>query len=228
MASTKATTTPPVSFPRWTQAILDALATVIAAWGLPVHDPFAGEGERLGLLCDHLGVPFSGTEIEPEYILDPRVRPGDSTQSDSYPAWEHVVVTSPAYPNGWTDHFHARDASRRHTYRQALAVLLGHDRPLHPNNMGRYGFRQGKRAEAKHYRIAAAAVRWWPPHVAVNVSDFIHHHDQVHAVVGPWVNLLGAAGYHVADPVPVATPRQRHGANGRVRVEHEHILIASR
>src|SRR5690606_14377285 len=96
---------------------------------------------RLGELCDRLGLVFTGTELEPEFIADPRVRPGDSTMAQTYPAHEHAVVTSPAYPNGMTDHFRARDASRRHTYRQALATVLGHDRPLHPNNMGRWGNR---------------------------------------------------------------------------------------
>ena len=54
---------------RWTPGILDAIAPVIADLGLPVHDPFAGTGERLGRLCDRLGLPFTGREIEPEFLV---------------------------------------------------------------------------------------------------------------------------------------------------------------
>lgn len=77
-----------------------------------VHDPFAGEGARLGALCDALGVTFSGTELEAPFIIDPRVKHGNSTKRGTYPRRRHVIVTSPVYPNGVADHFEARDTCR--------------------------------------------------------------------------------------------------------------------
>jgi hypothetical protein len=53
-------------------------------WDLPVHDPFAGTGERLGALCDTLGLTFTGTEIEPEFARDRRVHAGDSAEAGTY------------------------------------------------------------------------------------------------------------------------------------------------
>lgn len=210
---------------RWSPSILDAVAPVLAHWGLAVHDPFAGEGARLGRLCDDLGLAFTGTEIESEFIVDDRVRPGDSTDSDTYPTGPYVVATSPAYPNGMSDHFRAADGSIRHTYRQALAAILGFDRPLHEHNMGRYGVRSGHRATERHFAIAAACVVWWPSRVVVNVSDFVVAGEDW-PVVERWRRILIGAGYDIVEEVEVDTPRQGHGANGSLRVERESVLIA--
>jgi hypothetical protein len=210
--------------------VLDAIEPVIAELELPVHDPFAGTGERLGQLCDTLGLSFTGTEIEPEFIVDPRVRQGDSTDASTYPAaGAYVVVTSPAYPNGMADHFHARDGSRRHTYRQALAAILGYDRPLDPNNMGRYGnrHRRSVRSEATHFDIARRCVTHWPGYAVVNVKDVRATSYEV-PVVEHWAALLCAEGFRIADCIEVPTPGQRHGANGELRADGEAVLSAER
>ena len=214
---------------RFTPAVLDALAPVIEGFGLPVHDPFAGTGERLGALCDRLGVGFSGTEIEPEFIVDPRVQPGDSTRAGTYPAVPHILITSPVYPNGMTDHFEARDGSRRHTYRQALATNLGRDRPLHINNMGAYGnkIRRSHRSEQQHWGLATACLAHWPDTVIVNVKDTIARGERV-PVVATWAGLLTDAGWGVTDWIVVDVHGQRHGANGHARVDHEVILVAQK
>jgi hypothetical protein len=216
-----------VHYPRWTPDILDAIAPVIDAWRLPVHDPFAGQGDRLGALCDRLGLTFTGTEIEAPFIVDSRVSPGDSTERETYPNWRHCVVTSPAYPNGWADHFDARDGSQRHTYRQALAAIVGHDRPLHSRNMGRHSVRSGRKATARHFNIAAAAVRWWPDHVVVNVSDF-EHKGAPWPLVDRWCLLLDTVGYRIHDPIPVPTPRLRLGAHSDARCDNEAVIVATR
>jgi hypothetical protein len=212
---------------RWTPAVLDAIEPLIVELGLPVHDPFAGTGERLGQLCDRLGVPFTGTELEAEYIADRRVRHGDSTDADTYPTHPFGVVTSPVYPNGMTDHFHARDDSRRHTYRQGLAEIRGYDRPLHPNNMGRYGnrYRRSQASEDKHFAIADLCVGHWPRHAFVNVKDVVTPSYTVE-VVARWQALLEGHGYEVVDVVEVSTPGQRHGANRDHRADGEAIIVA--
>lgn len=216
--------TKPLHPSRWSPAILEVIAPILQRWQYPVHDPFAGTGERLGQLCDALGLEFTGTEIEPEFILDPRVRAGNSKYPESYPAGPYCIVTSPVYPNGMTDHFHAQDGSRRSTYRQALAAILGEDRPLHADNMGRYGPRRGKVAEASHWDIARECVRWWPSRVILNISDCILNRARYEAV-DRWETILKTADYAV-DATTVATARLRHGANRDARVECEVVLVA--
>jgi hypothetical protein len=132
---------------------------VVLRWLLPtgtrIHDPFAGPGSRLGGLADERLLHFTGTEIEPGFIADPRVKQGDATDPATYPAprqcvkcggtydvpgWAHAmrvecpdhdasvgytIVTSPVYPNGMADHFKSTDKSERRTYRHGLAKLTG-------------------------------------------------------------------------------------------------------
>jgi hypothetical protein len=217
--------TPDTHPAKFSPEILAVVTPILADWHLAVHDPFAGTGEGLAAVCDVLGLTFTGTEIEPEFIRDPRVRAGDSTDRDTYPTWPYCLVTSPAYPNGMSDHFRARDNSVRHTYRQALATILGHDRELHANNMGRYGIRRGARSLERHYDIAKRCVPWWPEHVIVNVSDFIVAGAE-HPVVARWQAILDHHGYTLAEPINVPTRRQRNGANSELRVDHEAVLVA--
>lgn len=222
----------PVGFhpARFTTEILEVIADRIAP-GTRVHDPFAGTGERLGALADRRGYIFSGTEIEPEFIVDPRVVQGDATDPDTYPTDEHVNVTSPAYPNGMSDNFVAKDPTKRNTYRAALHRILGHDRPLHPRNLGQYGYRPGRKVaekKAAYWRIADAAVACWTAGtVFVDVKDFIHSGDVVEPVVDPWAELLERHGYRIVERVNVGTSGNRFGAN-RERVDHEVILVATR
>lgn len=155
----------------YSETILNRFRIILTGSDLPVHDPYAGEGARLGALCTELGIEFSGTEIEEAFIVDPRVAPGNATDPASYPSVPYRLVTSPVYPNGVADHFtptgrcsvckgtgltapslHAqgpcpscdgegRRQIDRNTYRQALAKIVGHDDPLDEDNMGRWGYR---------------------------------------------------------------------------------------
>lgn len=218
-------TTPNHHKAQFTPAILDVIAPTIRAWGLPVHDPFAGPGTRLAARCDELGLTFTGTEIEPEFARDPRVRGGDSTEASTYPTGPFCIVTSPAYPNGCADHFKATKVVGRNTYRQWLARTLGYDRPLHANNMGRFGVRHGAKSARTHYAIAERCVAHWPPLVVVNVSDFIMDRE-VFPYVEPWRELLTEHGYAFSEPTMVPTPRLRYGANADARVPEEAVIFA--
>jgi hypothetical protein len=208
---------------RWSPALLDVIRPIIVSLGLPVHDPFAGTGERLGRLCDELDLDFSGTELEEPYIVDDRVWAGDATDPATCPEWDHVVVTSPVYPNGMADHYEAKDGSPRMNYRVGLARITGEDRPLAENNMGRYSVRRGPRAEEKYWAIAEAAAQWWPAHVVLNVSDFVHQGER-YTLVERWRELLEGLGYVVQATHDVETPRARRGENHRARVEAETVL----
>jgi hypothetical protein len=214
---------------RWSSAILEAIAPVIDGWRLPVHDPFAGTGERLGALCDRLGLTFTGTELEAPFIVDPRVKQGDSTSILAYPRQEHCAVTSPVYANGYCDHFRWKPHHKWtwNTYRHARARIVGHDQPLHENNMGRWGLRGGRKALARHFDIADRAVDHWPIRAVVNVSDFFAG-DDIYPYVQRWRKLLDHHGYVIVDEIPVATPRNGFGANGHRRVDHEMVLVALR
>lgn len=220
---------------RFTSTIVDALAALL---DLPtnverfvVHDPMAGTGERLGVLADRLGLTFTGTEIEPTFIVDRRVVVGDATDPTTYPLDPHVIVTSPPYPNGVADHFAATDSSRRHTYRSAIATIEGRDRPLDERNLARYGFRgrgESSRARATYWRLAREVVEcWWTDRAIVNVKDF-RVGATVEPVVDGWADVLVDAGFVIVERVVVPTPGQRFGANGDVRVDHEVVLDAHR
>ena len=214
---------------QWSWPVLEAIAARLAR-GVRVHDCFAGTGDRLGQMADRKQWVFTGTDLQAVFIFDPRVVQGDATDPDTYPTEKHYLLTSPVYPNGMADDFKARDPEGRHTYRAAQHRLLGHDEPLHPNNMGRYGYRPGRPPENKaiYWGIAEAAVACWTAAtVFVNVKDFIHSNDVVEPVVEPWAELLEHHGYLIVERVKVPVPGQRHGAN-RHRVDHEVVLVAPR
>ncbi len=208
-----------------------ATVTGLIPTGARVHDPFAGTGERLGRLADDLGVTFTGTEIEPSFIVSPRVNVGDSTDPETYPPSPFVVVTSPVYPNGMADHFAATDGSHRNTYRAAVASNEGVDRPLHPKNMGCYGYRgtgPTSTKRAMYWRLAEAVVACWGGAnlAIVNTSDFMAR-GKIEAVTEPWKRLLKRCGWQIEDVHRVKTARNGYGANGDVRVNHEDIIVAT-
>lgn len=216
---------------QFSSQVLEAIRPHLALLRLPVHDPFAGPGVRLAAVCDDLGLDFTGTEIEREFIVDFRVSCGNSTHKGTYPDWDgdYVVVTSPVYPNGMTDHHHAKDDSTRHTYRSRLAKIIGEDRELDPHNMGRYGnrVRRSAASERTYYWLAEAAVQHWPANVIVNVKDCISGEYLV-TVVTRWRQLLERFGYVIVDDIQVPVSGNRHGENHERRVDHEHVLVCHR
>lgn len=209
-------------------------------WGRPtLFDPCAGEGVGLAAIAgDEFN--YAGLEIEPCFIIDPRIDEGDATEPDGYPKaqGEFVIVTSVVYANGVADHHQALDGSTRHTYRSAVGAIEGRDRELHPRNMGRYGYRGTKRPEdggrsdkrAMYWALAQAMVPHWSKADAVflNVSDFISHHTVVEPHVSDWVALLGLHGWSKFEYHEVATKRMKHGENRDTRVPYEIVIVATR
>ncbi len=239
---------------RFSAEIVDVFADLLLAeWpdfmGRPVlHDPFAGSGERLLELCNRLNWGlFSGTEIEASFIEVDGVLHGSATDPSTYPpvrlpnetvtgGW--VVITSPAYPNGMSDHHAARDDSKRYTYRKAVADIEGADRPLHEDNMGRYGYRgtrrEGRSEKRKAYwDIAERSVRNWgsAAMVLLNVSDFVYSRDgveHVEPVVADWQALMRRHGWDYQTVVPVGTRRMGNGENRDKRVDAEYVIVCRR
>lgn len=229
---------------RYSQSILDYFATIIPSF-VHVHDPYGGDGKRLGALCDALGVTFSGTEIEPAYIIDKRVRVGNSRHAKSYP-WRRVkgiiwIVTSPVYPNGIADHFMSspEDTSSRKTYRHAKAEITGQrDAVLDGDNMGRYGYRNSGPGSAKrkaYWELAEACVQQWEPAdcVVLNVSDFISKYkgeEYVEPLVNDWIALMKRNGWKVVKRKKVKTPRYKNGSDASRdrRVDGEMVITFKR
>lgn len=207
----------------FTDSIIEALADIIPErippWRI-IHDPFAGEGKRLGALCDRLGYVFTGTDLEPWLDADPRVAVGDSTDPTTYPLG-FAVVTSPTYNNGVNDHFEPKDDSRRLTYR----VRAG--RELHENNTGRYSGRGSKRGEEAYWRITNDVVKHWSDIALVNVKDSTRA-GEIYRLTRMWENLLADHGYDTIDWVDVPCPGWRFGSNSEVRADSEVILVATR
>lgn len=190
-----------------------------------VHDPFAGDGVRLGALCDRMGWTFSGTELERPFIVDRRVVQGNACDRSTYPRGRFVIVTSPVYPNGIADHFNAQDDSERRTYRTARAKITGRDRPLHYDNQGRYGYRGSgltSPTRAMYWNIAGRAVACWSRAEAIylNVSDFPVG-NRVEPLVNQWCVLIEGLGWTIEWARQVSTPRYRNGANRTNRVDGE-------
>lgn len=202
----------------------------------PQHDPFAGPGKRLGDLADRLGFLLTGTEIELSFIEDKRIRHGDATDITTYPAVPFHVVTSPAYPNGMSDHWEAKDDSDRNTYRAWIKEIEGADRELHEHNMGRYGYRgtgPQSRKRQEYWKLAIDTVHCWAgcERALVNVSDFIWSkdgHETREPVVAGWKLVLEQEGFRTVRIHHVETQRNSYGANGTVRVESEAIIDVRR
>lgn len=202
----------------------------------PQHDPFGGTGERLGALADSMGFVLTGTEIEASFIVDPRIKHGDATDPTTYPTVPYHIVTSPAYPNGMADHWCAQDDSKRNTYRAWIKEIEGADRELHPNNMGRYGYRgtgPQSRKRQEYWKLAIDTVHCWAgcERALVNVSDFIWSkdgHEVREPVVAGWKLVLEQEGFRTVRVHHVKTQRNGYGENGAVRVESEAILDVRR
>jgi hypothetical protein len=208
----------------FTESIIERLAILIPK-NVPferiIHDPFAGEGVRLGALCDALGYTFTGTDLERWQGSDTRVALGDSTLSGTYPTVPYAIVTSPTYNNGVNDHFDPKDDSKRLTYR----VRAGHE--LHPNNTGRWSGRGSKKGEAEYWRLTRNVVTHWPNIAIVNVKDSVRStwEGGIYPLVRLWTELLEELGYEVT-PEEVACPGWRYGANSQERLDTEFILVA--
>lgn len=203
--------------------ILEAIRPYIAGTQKLVFDPFAGLGVRLGELCDELGKEFKGIDIEDWPGKDGRVAVGDATDPLSYPEESFIVVSSPTYPNGISDHFKPSDKSKRFTYRTALG------QPLQENNTGRYSARAGQKSWNKYWQLSALASYQWYQRKAdalINVKNF-YHQKEVIDLVKHWEGLLSAHGYKINEIIKMECPGIRFGSNSNARVDSESVIIAT-
>lgn len=184
--------------------------------GMRVLDPMAGVG-RIHLLR---GVETWGVELEPEWAgQHQRTLVGDCRRlpfpSESFDA----IAVSPVYGNRMSDHHDARDASKRHTYRHCLG------RPLSAGNSGQLQWGDLYREfHADHAWPEAVRVLRPGGFFLLNVSDHIRQDKREHVAI--WHrDTLVALGLEELRWKPVGTQRQRHGANGRQRVDSEEVIV---
>ncbi len=187
-------------------------------WETPlVLDPFAGIGT-----IHQLRPEFAtfGVEIEHEWAAtNEHTYCGDSRElPDHWTDFFDAIVTSPTYGNRMADHHIATDASKRNTYTHTLG------RQLTDGNSGKMQW--GEDYRNLHVAVYEECKRVLVPGgiVIVNVSDHIRKGEVI--PVSQWhSDQLHKLGLQSIIQVSVETPRQRHGANGDLRVDRELILV---
>lgn len=221
---------------RFTPSIIDAIGQLLteerkrrpSKRKFKVFDPCAGDGRRLGSLCLDHGWSFTGVDIEPWGDAIANVHQYDSTDLPHHvflTGEYDAIVTSVTYANGLSDKgLNMADPKGRRTYDLALG------RPLHANNTGRYGLRQGKAAYREYlrlhgliYRECFRVAKVGAPFL-LNVSDVVHGLN-THPVGGDNLQLAQRAGWVYERFVPVSTPRYGFGANAEARADHEKVYV---
>lgn len=202
----------------------DPVLNKIADWlrryvpvGNTVLDPFAGTGKV------HFFAPewdTKGVEIEPEWAdMHNRTIQGDALDLPFSPGTIDAIVTSPCYGNRMADTY-LGDAkgSKRYTYTTALGRL--------PTDGSAATMQWGPEYRAFHEQAWTEASRVLAPggHFILNISD--HIRAGVVQPVTTWhVATICHIGMKMLDIVPIRTRRQRHGANGSLRVDNEWLVL---
>lgn len=203
-------------------------------------DPFAGLGHRLAAIGSLAGLEPIGIEIEPGYFerkeTHPCVRLGDSTELEDIfltatvgPTFD-AIVTSPTYPNGLNDDFHARDASKRNTYIHRLREHLGDGYELHPNSTARHGIRRGAKSVARYEELHRTVLEQCalvlnPGGIFVlNAKDVLAGGETRYSTASFFVRHLESLGFEVLEWFLVDAIGLLHGAN-RDRRTFEDVVI---
>ena len=191
------------------------LAAIDAALGdaETVLHPFAGIGG-----IHRLNRSTVGVELEPESAEQhPNTIVGNALDLPFPDDIFDAIATSPTYGNRMADHHDAKDGSTRHTYRHTLGRALTDD------NSGKMQW--GRTYRRFHEKAWAEAIRVLKPggRFVLNISDHIRGGEQ-QAVTHWHVATLVELGVVCDGSVAIETRRQRHGANGHLRVGNEWVI----
>lgn len=180
-----------------------------------ILDPFAGVGriKEIRPLCVLV-------EIEPEWASMCGAIVGDATNLPFLSHQFDVICTSPAYGNRMADNYIDKEPGKyvRHTYRYYLG------RRLNPANSG--CMQWGKRYQKLHERAYEECNRVLKPWglFVLNMSDHIRKGKIVPVTI--WhKECLESNGLILVEWFKIQTPRQKHGQNYNLRVDHENILV---
>jgi tRNA G10 N-methylase Trm11 len=193
-----------------------------------VLDPFAGTGRihELGIFGRPDKVPRMtvGIEIEPEWAdMHPQTRVGDATFMPQFGAGTFdAIATSPAYGNRMADSYDGRDGSKRNTYRTALG------RELDPASGA--GLQWGEDYRTLHDLAWKESVRVLKQggRFVLNMKDHIRDGERVHVTDWHVANLVGVHGLTVIEARGIYTTGNGFGANGKVRIPYEEVILFSK
>jgi len=201
--------------------MLDELSFLRDPPPMRVLDPMAGVGTVHTLAIPNV-IQTWGLEIEPEWAdQHPNTWEGDATAMPFPDNYFDAIVTSPPYGNRMADQFVSKDGTRRITYYHFLG------RRLHENSAAGMHFGDEYQKTMRDIFIECKRVLTMRGAIILNVSDFIKN-GQVVPVVQFYLDLLHDLGYHVSRDVPVPTQRMKFGANGKLRVDHERVILFTR
>lgn len=187
-----------------------------------VFDCFGGTG-KIAAIREH---GFSGeiwaSDLEAEWIAQgvgrcDVVATWDARAVPLPDGWFQGICTSVAYGNRMADTY--VDHSRRNTYTAALGRELSE---------GSTANKQWTDPEYRRLHLMAwmEMIRLLAPGgvLVLNCSDHIRKGERQY--VTAWhVSILMELGLRLVDWEAVVTPRQRHGANGNLRVACEDIVV---
>lgn len=218
---------------KFTPVILSALQEIVNEWApsdvtaprWTVLDPFAGTGR----IHELVGCRTFGIEMEQPWAdMHPRTKQGDATalpyKDKSFDAW----ISSIVYGNRMSDHWKAKDPSKRHSY--TFTMRRGLDDPdyeLQPNNAGLMFFWNEDWKEL-HRKAFAEAIRVTRSLIVVNCKNFYRTVKGVEILEQPveWVEAeLIRQGCEIVERRHVPVRGLTHGST-RNRVDHEAIVIA--
>ncbi len=200
---------------RYTACLLPILQNYLEGC-VKVLDPFAGTGKLREIIPN-----ATLLEIEPEWAAVSGGITGDATQMPFADSCFDAICTSPTYGNRMADHFVDRQKEKKYT-RNTYRHCLGRD--LNSNNSGRMQW--GAKYKALHTEAWGECKR-----VLKNKGRFIlnisnHIRAGKEADVTCWhVQELKRIGFAQVGGCSVETPRQRYGANAKLRVAYESILV---
>lgn len=205
--------------------ITDYVTKVRYMWDTRILDPMAGVGTIHNLSLPEC-ITTVGLELEPEWADqhpqnvcgDARAMPFDNGEFD-------MVVFSPPYANRMADQFVAKDTSKRITYMHFLG------RRLDERSAAGMHWGDDYRRTMRQVLIECKRVCLGP--IIINVSDFMRTVSATRKRVGgqeqvPVVDFyrdtMFDLGYRVTLDLSIPTKRMKFGANGKLRVDCEHIL----
>lgn len=181
-----------------------------------ILDPFAGTGK-----LKQIRPNATLLEIEPEWAKISGAIVGDATNMPFPDSSFDAICTSPTYGNRMADNFVDHQKSKgykRHTYRHYL------NRELSPNNSG--GMQWGDKYKELHIKAWGECYRVLRNGgiFVLNISDHIRGGKVIN--VSDWhKKIIQSIGFELILSEEVITKRQKHGANSKLRVDHEDVIV---